>query len=112
MGGAFSGLFGSLSVVLWTSLFTVVVPMVIRVLYGLGVGFVTYTGFEILMGQGEAYVMAHYSGIPADALAITKIAGVDQALHIIFAAWSAQLTIRVALGAMERYRARPSSLRA
>lgn len=81
-----------------------IVPMVVSVLLALGVGIVTYTGMDIAITEAETYIMSSYNTMPAAAVLIMNKAGILQGLNIFFAAWTASISIRVAMGAFTKIR--------
>lgn len=91
---------------LWSTLFTTIVPLGVRLLAGLGFGFVTYQVSDAIFAQAQTYVTSNYAGIPADVLAIMNIAGVSMAINMIFSAYAANLSIKIAMGVFEKFTAK------
>jgi Protein of unknown function (DUF2523) len=88
---------------IWATLLTVIVPLVVRVLAALGIGYVTITGLTALTDTGQAYIMANYHGIPSAALGLADIAGGTDALNIIFGSYAASIAIKTAMGVFSRF---------
>lgn len=103
---------GGLWVSLQAWLFTVAPALVTRVLIALGIGLFTYTGADFVVTEAETYVLGQLGSVPNKAYAILSMSGIDQGVRIVFAAAAAYISIRVAMGAMSSYQARPASFRA
>ena len=101
---------------LWVSMqvwaFTVLPALAVKILIGLGIGFVTYSGGDLLVAQAETYVLTQFSGMPVKVYQVLKIAGIDQGVKMIFAAATAYITIRTTMGAYAMFRPNPGVLRA
>lgn len=86
-------LFASFKTFLIFTIVSIFTHMLPKILVGLGVGFVSYQlgsfGLDILFGE----IKNGFVGLPADMLAMMKIARVDEFLSIVFGALSARLTI-------------------
>lgn len=76
----------------------VVKSIVSKVLVALGVGFVSYVGFDSLLSTVLNEIKGNLSGIPNDALHFLGMARVDLGLNLIFSAMAA----RVAMAALKR----------
>ena len=81
-----------------------IVPLVVKVLTALGIGFVTYTGADFILTEGKNYILANYNSMPAEMLAILTKAGFLQGLNILFAAWAAAIAVKVTMGAFTKLR--------
>ena len=103
---------GGLWVGIQTFLFITVLPLVVRVLTGLGFGVVTYTGASFVVTEAETYIFTKFAGFPANVYTVLVMAGLDEALKIIFAAASATISIKVAMGLFTKWKTRPAVLRA
>lgn len=62
------------------------VPIAQRVLAGLGMGVVTYTGLSLVLSQIQSYVLLNYGLIPSAAAQIMALAGVPQVIGIVLGA--------------------------
>lgn len=78
---------------------TVLGSMVGRVLVALGIGFVTYSGFDMSVTWLLNQVKASMAGMPADILQFLGWLWVDRAIGLVFAAYSAALGIKTLGGA-------------
>lgn len=65
---------------------TIAGPLVSRVLTALGIGMLTFTGFQISVNAAKAYVQSNFGGLPADVVHILGLMKVDVAVNIVFAA--------------------------
>jgi hypothetical protein len=82
----------------------VLVPLLKRVLVALGISAVSLIGVSAVMGVITDAVITNYSGLPADVIAVMKIAKLPNAINIIISAYTASLTIRglTSAGSMQR----------
>lgn len=91
LASAFSALFSGFVRVLLRSVSLAVVPLAIKLLSALGIGFVTYKlgslGMDTLFNQ----VKNSFSGLPSDMLVFISIARIDDALAVVFGALAARL---------------------
>ena len=71
----------------------VAVPLVVKVLVGLGVGFVTYQGMNFLLESMFDLAIDQFSGMPANMIQILALCNVDKYLTIISSAFTIRLTI-------------------
>lgn len=74
-------------------IFHVIVPLVIKVIKGLGVGAVLYVGINIIMGEAEAYITANLGATSADLRGLLGLAKVDIAINILLSAISTRLVL-------------------
>lgn len=81
---------------IWGGLATVLGSMVGRVLLALGIGFVTYSGFDVGITWLLNQIKANFAGIPSDIVAFLAWLWVDRAIGLMFSAYSAALAIRMA----------------
>lgn len=90
---------------LLSALLTWALPIVRSVLIGLGVGFVTYQGLDVLLGQLRGHVFDLLGSLPLSMLQILGLGGIDKALNIIFSAFAARLVLDgVTSGAFKTWR--------
>lgn len=75
---------------------SMVPSLVAKVLAALGMGVLTITGFTIAWNTVKAMIIFHFAGMPAAILGLSSLAGVGEALGIIFGA----ITARVAYTAL------------
>lgn len=64
-----------------------------RVLLALGIGYVAYSGMDVLLDTLQGQVQAYIGGAPSDVLAILSLLKVDSSVSIIFSAYAARLVI-------------------
>lgn len=67
-----------------------------RVLFALGLGLVTYTGFAVLLSSIIAELKSSFSGLPGDVLGFLAWLWVDKAISVIIAAVNTDLAMRLA----------------
>lgn len=83
-------------------LMALAVPMVVKVLAALGIGFATYTGADLLISSAETYVLNQFDNLPTDAYEILAMMGVITGIKMLFAAYVANLGVKTTLGALTR----------
>lgn len=86
--------------------------IVFVVLRTLGIGFVSYTGVDFVVSQAENFIYARMGELPSSMLDIMNLAGFDIGIRMLFAAWSAQIAVRITMGAFNSWSTKPSVLRA
>lgn len=69
------------------------VPLIIRVMGGLGIGFVTYQLGSMALQEIFQTIQGHFSQLPPEVLAFVGIAKIGEAISILFAG----LAVRLAL---------------
>lgn len=84
---------------MWKFLLAAVLPLVKKVLLGLGIGWISYSGATLLMSNVIAQVQGAWGGMTGTMLQIASLAGIPESLGIICGA----LTARVALVAVDRF---------
>lgn len=65
---------------------TISAPLVKRVLVALGIGMVTFAGFQLSVNAAKSYVQSNFSGLPSDVVHILGLLKFDVAINIVFAA--------------------------
>jgi hypothetical protein len=65
-----------------------------RVLISLGLGFVTYSGFSVLLDWIKAEVFARLLGVDQMAIAIFSLLQIDSAINILFSAIAIRFVIQ------------------
>lgn len=68
---------------LWTFLASVVGPLAKRVLFALGIGWVSYQGATALVDQVKSAVIAQWGQLAGSALNILLLGGVGEAIGIV-----------------------------
>lgn len=81
---------------IWGGLATVLGSMVGRVLLALGIGYVTYSGFDVGVTWLLNQIKGNFSGMPSDIVSFLAWLWVDRAIGLVFSAYSAALAIRMA----------------
>lgn len=71
---------------LFSFLSTIAGPLIKRVLTALGIGMLTFTGFQVSVNAAKAYVQSSFGGLPSDVVMILGLLKVDVAVNIVFAA--------------------------
>jgi hypothetical protein len=67
-----------------------------RVLLALGLGFVTFKGFNVLTDSIVTQVKASFGGFPSDITSFLAYLWVDKALGVLFSAYTAAAGIKMA----------------
>ncbi|WP_311398667.1 DUF2523 domain-containing protein [Neisseria cinerea] len=79
------------------SLFIALLPMLknafFQILLGLGVSIVSYEGLSIAVNEVLDYVTRNYFQMPADLIGLLGLAGIPEALNIIFGGFAFSLGI-------------------
>lgn len=75
---------------------TVAGSIVGRVLLALGMGFVTYTGFDAAVTYLLNQIKGDLSAMPGDVLSLLGFLWVDRAIALVFSAYSAALFVKLA----------------
>ena len=72
--------------------------LAIKALLALGIGFITYQGVDLALGQLFSAAQGHYNNIPSFALQIAGLGGLGQAFGMI----SGAITFRMTFVLMKR----------
>lgn len=92
----------------WASwLLALIGPLGARALLYLGVSVLTFTGVDAAFGAIVDLAKSSYGGMPPAILGLCAMAGVPQALGIIFGAFNARLAMWVATSASRWIVAKP-----
>ena len=67
--------------------------LVVRALAAIGIGYISYVGLSIVVGQAITMAQSKYNGLPSAVLNIASLAGFGECMGIITAA----ITFRTAL---------------
>lgn len=73
-------------------------PLAKKVLGALGMGAITYAGFEAIKGQISSAVTSMWGGMPADVYSVVALAGFVDAVGV----WLGAITTAVALLSFKR----------
>lgn len=65
-----------------------------KILISLGFGFVTYTGFDLVLEYAKNYLFAAFDSLPLPTLQLLGLLGIDQLISLLFSAWSTVFLIR------------------
>lgn len=79
--------------VLWGAFYSMIGTLVGRVLFSLGMGYVTYSGFDYMLDTIKNQVIANFSGAGPVILGVLYHAQVDRCISIIFSAVLIKLTL-------------------
>lgn len=85
----------------------IVVPLIVKVLLALGIGFVSYQGADFVVTAAQSAITSELGALPSDMFNILAMAGVDEGIKILFAGASASITIRVTFGAFTKLKVTP-----
>ncbi len=94
-----------LAAAIWAALATVIVPLAVRLLVGIGVASVTYLGVGELWDTAQAAVATNLNATSESILIILGMARVDDAIQIVLSAGGAVLFFKglnAATGAITR----------
>lgn len=77
-------------------LMSIVGSLVGRVLLALGMGFVTYQGFDVGITWLLNQIKANFAGMPVEVVRFLAFLWVDKAIGLVFSAYAAAALIRMA----------------
>ena len=80
------------------ALLQIAASMVGRVLLALGLGFVTYSGFNVGIDWLFTQLKTNMSSMPADVVSFLSWLWVDKAIGLVFSAYTAAVGIKLAGG--------------
>lgn len=69
-----------------------------RVLLALGIGYVTFKGFDLTIGWLLTEIKNNFAGMPADVVSFFAWLWLDKAITMIFSAYTVAVTIKMAGG--------------
>lgn len=79
---------------MWARLFVYVAgPMAVRVLAALGLGVVTYVGFDSALTFVFNEISAQFAAVPADMMGLLYMSGLPTGMAIILSALFARITV-------------------
>lgn len=76
--------------------------LVPRILFMLGIGFATFTGFTAALESIKGDVIAGMQGLPSTMVQVLSTLKVDQGLTLVFSATLAVVALRLTNGALTR----------
>lgn len=65
-----------------------------QILLSLGVGFVTFTGMSVALGNLHTFAASQWSGLPSAVLQVLGLLRVDQALNLLISAATVRFTLQ------------------
>lgn len=68
-------------------------PLVQKVLVGLGIGTVTYVGLQAAFNQMQSLIISNYNSVSAQIGALFFLAGFDYALGLVLAAYAMRVSM-------------------
>lgn len=91
----------STAIIAFQSFFLITIPYIVfTVLKVLGLGYVSYVGFDLLFGAILDNLFSSYNSLPADLLMILDLFGLHKALNMLASTVSVIVTYKVAEMAM------------
>lgn len=80
-----------------------------RILISLGIGFVTYQGFDVLLGFIKTRIQTEFAGLDPIILQVFSTLQIDTAINILFSAFAVRLVIQgITGGSVTRSKFKPS----
>lgn len=73
----------------------VIVHLIVKVLTTLGVGFLSYTGFSLVLDEIEQQALLVFDGLPLTVTNIIGLMGIDVYISYVLSAFSAVFALRV-----------------
>jgi hypothetical protein len=77
-----------------SGLATIAGPLAIRVLFSLGMSFVTFKGIDLLMNWVEDQVKGYINGLPGTVLEIFGVMNGDRFIELVFTAYFVRMALR------------------
>lgn len=74
---------------------SIALPIVQKVLVGLGFGTVTYIGVSALFTSMQSTLVGHYNTLPSQVAALFYLAGFNTSIGMVLAAWSTYASMLV-----------------
>lgn len=74
-------------------LITIAAPIVRMVLKGLGIGLVSYVGFNLVIDQARDFITARFGEVLPEVQQIAGLAKIDVAISILFSAIATRIVI-------------------
>lgn len=81
--------------IIMTALTGVVGQILMRLLTGLGIAFVSYQGLNEAFTAASDMINASFAGAPSNVLAIFKIMGIYTAVQIYLASWGSAIAVKL-----------------
>lgn len=87
---------------IWTFLAATIPFLIVKILVGLGIGFITYTGAGLAIDEVATYVQSQMSGLPGYMLQLIGMLQMDTAISMILAAYAARIAVQAVSGSITR----------
>ena len=78
------------------ALLTFAASMVGRVLLALGLGYVTYSGFDVAIDYLKTNIMQNFAGMPSEIVSFLAWLWVDKAIGLLFSSYTVAVTFKLA----------------
>lgn len=79
---------------LLTGLASIAGPLAIRVLFSLGVGFVSFKGIDLLVNLLYQHIQGYINGLPGTVLQFFAVMNGDRFLELVFTAYTVRMALR------------------
>ena len=73
---------------------TIAGPLAIRVLFSLGVGFLTFKGVDKLLDTIYASVQGYLNGLPGVVVEMVGVMNVDRFIELVFTAYTVKMALK------------------
>ena len=80
----------------WVSFIAIVGPLVVTLLKYLGLTIVIYTGIDTFLAYVMSEIQGNIGGLPADAISLLALFGIDEAITISVSSVSSAFALRAA----------------
>lgn len=90
--------------IIWAVFAFLIIPLIIRILYAIGIGFVTYTGITALLNMISNFFQNSLGGVSLELLQVIGLLNIDRAFTVIMSA----ITIRATLKGLQAAGALPT----
>ena len=71
----------------------IIIPLIVKVMLALGIGFVAYTGINLALDQAYDLIVSNFQAIPTAPLQLLAIANADVYFSMLFSAYGIRLVI-------------------
>lgn len=95
-------LYGLIVAVLGAILSRIAVPLVRKILVGLGIGFFVFQGMDMMLSQAFASVRGQIGLLPTDILNVLAYLDIDKMISLVFSALGVQVTFKVSKMALSK----------
>lgn len=73
---------------------SVIGSIVAKIFLSIGLGFVTYKGFDTVLNYVKQYMFTAFETLPYATLQIMGLLGIDQFISLLFSAWSTVFLVK------------------